>query len=48
MHKHTLFSAVEGLPGFYALFGFLSCVAIIVVSKLLGYVLKQREDYYDR
>lgn len=47
LHKHTLFSDVEGWPGFYAFFGFVSCVVIIVVSKLLGYVLKRREDYYD-
>lgn len=48
MHKHSLFSKVEALPGFYALFGFISCVAIILISKLLGFVLKKQEDYYDR
>ena len=47
LHKHTLFSSVEGWPGFYALFGFISCVVIILVSKLLSYILKQKEDYYD-
>ncbi len=48
IHKHTLFSSVEGWPGFYALFGFIACVAIILISKLLGYWLKRPEDYYDR
>lgn len=48
IHKHTLFSAVEGFPGFYALFGFIACVAIILISKVLGFVLKRPEDYYDR
>lgn len=47
MHKHTLFSFVEAWPGFYAAFGFVSCVVIIVVSKLLGFWLKRGEDYYD-
>ncbi len=47
LHKHTLFSEVEAWPGYYALFGFLACVAIILVSKLLGYLLKREEDYYD-
>ena len=47
IHKHTLFSSIEGWPGFYALFGFISCVVIIVISKLLGYLLKRKEDYYD-
>lgn len=48
LHKHTLFSSVEGWPGFYALFGFIACVAIILVSKGLGYLLKRKEDYYER
>ncbi len=48
MHKHSLFSSIETIPGFYALFGFISCVAIILISKLLGYMLKKNEDYYDR
>lgn len=47
IHKHTLFYPVEAWPGFYALFGFISCVVIIVVSKLLGFLLKRGEDYYD-
>ncbi|GAB4171269.1 MAG: hypothetical protein Tsb0017_03250 [Geothermobacteraceae bacterium] len=47
MHKHHLFYRVEGWPGFYALFGFVSCVVIILVSKALGFWLKRREDYYD-
>lgn len=47
LHKHTYFSAVEAWPGFFALFGFISCVVIILVSKLLGYLLKRKEDYYD-
>ena len=48
LHKHALFSPVENWPGFYALFGFISCVVIILVSKLLGFWLKRPEDYYDR
>lgn len=48
LHKHHLFSVVESWPGFYAMFGFLSCVGIILVSKALGFWLKREEDYYDR
>ncbi len=47
LHKHSLFSRIEAWPGFYAFFGFASCVVIILISKLLGFVLKRREDYYD-
>ena len=48
IHKHSLYSPVESWPGFYAFFGFISCVVIILVSKRLGFVLKRKEDYYDR
>jgi hypothetical protein len=47
IHKHAYFSSFEAWPGFYAFFGFVSCVIIILVSKLFGLVLKVREDYYD-
>ena len=38
------------IPGWSALFGFVSCVAIIFGSKLLGHQgrIMRREDYYDR
>ena len=36
------------VPGFYALYGFISCVAIIVVSKKLGKLfIQKKEGYYD-
>jgi hypothetical protein len=38
----------EDIPAWGSLYGFVSCVAIIVVSKLLGKLwLMRREDYYD-
>lgn len=38
----------EDIPAWGSLYGLLSCVAIIVVSKLLGKVLLiRKEDYYD-
>ncbi len=38
----------EALMGFSAVYGFISCVLIIVVSKLVGYAgLMKRENYYD-
>lgn len=44
-HAHT---AVEVLPGFWTLFGFLGCVAIILLSKWFGHAgVMTREDYYD-
>ena len=39
----------EDFPAWGSLYGFISCVAIIIVSKLIGKLwLMRREDYYDR
>jgi hypothetical protein len=44
---HTTFG-FEKIPAFGSLYGLISCVLIIVVSKLLGKLwLMRREDYYD-
>jgi len=44
-HSHFWF---EGIPAFGSLYGFVSCVVIIVVSKFLGKVwLMRGEDYYE-
>ena len=45
-HAHFWF---EDLPAWGSLFGLVSCVTIIVVSKLLGKLwLTRPENYYDR
>ena len=37
------------IPGFFALFGFIGCLAIIYGAKLLDrYWLQRDEDYYDQ
>ena len=39
----------ENLFGAYALYGFFSCVLIVIVSKFLGKLwLQKPENYYDR
>ena len=44
-HAHT---AIEHIPGFWAVFGFVACVLIIIVSKWYGHLgIMTREDYYD-
>ena len=44
-HPHFSF---ESWPAWGSLYGLVSCVVIIVVSKLLGKVwLMRRQDYYD-
>ena len=47
LHKHPHFG-FDGFTGFYALFGFVSCAVLILLSKLIGRILKVKEDYYDR
>ena len=37
---------VDGWLGFGAIFGFLSCLAMVLVAKLLGVFLKRPENYY--
>jgi vancomycin permeability regulator SanA len=44
-HAHT---APEHWPAFWAVFGFVGCVAIILLSKWFGHTgIMTREDYYD-
>lgn len=37
---------IDGSFGFYAWFGFLSCVVLIVGARILGAILKRKENYY--
>ena len=37
------------IPGFFALFGFIGCIALIIVAKLAAhYWLQKKEDYYGK
>lgn len=46
VHLHPHFE-VDALFGFNAWFGFLACLAMIVVAKGLALVLKRPDTYYD-
>jgi hypothetical protein len=44
-HAHT---AAERLPAFWAAFGLLGCLLLVLLSKTLGHLgVSTREDYYD-
>lgn len=45
LHPHF---EIERWPAFFAVYGFLACVAMVVGSKLLGILLKREDTYYDR
>lgn len=44
-HKHVIV-AVENIPGFYGIFGFVMFMALILVAKMLRTIIKRPEDYY--
>jgi Na+/melibiose symporter-like transporter len=46
LHRHAALRW-EGFTGFYALFGFIACVVLVLLAKQLRRVLMRKEDYYD-
>lgn len=46
-HKHTFFPWEEYF-GFYAVYGFVACVILVIVAKyMLRPLVMRKEDYYD-
>ena len=45
--EHHAHFEIDGTFGFNAWFGFASCVALVLVAKLLGLILKRPDTYYD-
>jgi len=46
VHRHTGFSW-EKIPAFYAIYGFVACVVLVVVAKKMRNIVMRKEDYYD-
>ncbi|MFP4476086.1 MAG: hypothetical protein ACLFOY_11065 [Desulfatibacillaceae bacterium] len=46
IEKHPEF-AWEYAPSFYAAYGFVSCVVLVLAAKVLRWFIKRDEDYYD-
>ncbi len=38
----------ERLTGFHAIYGFVACVALVLIAKELRKILMRDEDFYDR
>ncbi len=47
IHRHAEVG-VDGFFGFYALYGFVGSVFLVMAAKQLRRLLKRPEDYYDR
>lgn len=45
VHLHPHFE-IEGIFGFHAVYGFITCALMIIVAKLLGLILKRQDTYY--
>ena len=45
-HRHVAHSW-ENLWGFYAVYGFVACVALVLIAKEMRKLLMRSEDYYD-
>jgi Na+/glutamate symporter len=46
VHRHTEM-AWEEIPAFYAIYGFVACVVLVLLAKLMRKVVMRKEDYYD-
>jgi len=44
-HRHST-HPYEHLWGFYPMFGFIGCIALVIVAKWLRTLLMRPEDYY--
>lgn len=46
IHQHEEFG-IEASFGFFAWYGFATCVAMVLFAKVLGVALKRKDDYYE-
>lgn len=46
-HPHPYFT-IDGWFAFNAVYGFLACVAMVILAKILGVYLKRDQEYYER
>ena len=46
LHRHVMHEW-EHLTGFYAIFGFVACVILVLGAKQLRNLVMHKEDYYD-
>ena len=47
VHRH-IETAVEKLPAFYALYGFVACVILVLIATQMRKYLMRDEDYYNQ
>ena len=47
LHRHVE-HPWESFPGFYAIYGFVACVILVLIARELRKAVMRDEDYYDR
>ncbi|MCC2616274.1 hypothetical protein LJ739_08480 [Aestuariibacter halophilus] len=47
VHRH-IYTSWEEIPAFYALYGFVACVVLVLIAKQMRHVLMRSETYYDK
>jgi len=45
IHRHTYLD-IEKIPAFYAVYGFVGCVLLVLIAKWMRSFLMRDEDYY--
>ncbi len=48
VHNRHVIHSWENLWGFYAVYGFVACVALVEIAKLMRAVLMRAPDYYEK
>lgn len=46
VHRHISMEW-EKIPAFYAFYGFIACVLLVIVAKMMRKVVMREENYYD-
>ncbi len=47
VHRH-IYVSFEEIPAFYALYGFVACVVLVVIAKAMRKFVMRDEKYYDK
>ena len=52
IHRHHSFAegvfSAEGWLGYYAIYGWVACVLLVLIAKQMRKVIMRKEDYYER
>ncbi len=46
IHRHIVLDW-EKIPAFYAIYGFVACVILVIIAKGIRKMVIRKEDYYD-